>query len=92
MYFPGVQNTAAGFPSMDLFADWLNAHKNEYVSWKPDPQAMTIDNFSLSRSNLEVICISTILPDRDASGKDCEWPSGSNSDSISIAVTNMVSQ
>jgi hypothetical protein len=42
-----------GLVSVDLFADRLNAHKQQYVSWKPDPHAMTVDAFSLSWSNLK---------------------------------------
>ena len=38
---------------VDIFADRLNTHKEKYVSWKPDPRAMTVDAFSLSWRNPE---------------------------------------
>ena len=32
---------------VDLFANRLNAQKQKYVSWKPDPGAMTMDAFTV---------------------------------------------
>ncbi|KAJ8937225.1 hypothetical protein NQ314_011980 [Rhamnusium bicolor] len=36
-----------GTPSIDLFATLLNAKYRRYISWKPDPSALTIDAFTL---------------------------------------------
>lgn len=37
-----------GKPKIDLFASRINAKCNEYISWKPDPDAMTVDAFTVS--------------------------------------------
>ncbi|KAH9634344.1 hypothetical protein HF086_011604 [Spodoptera exigua] len=40
--------TVLGEPEIDLFASRTNAKCISYVSWKPDPEAMNIDPFTLS--------------------------------------------
>ena len=42
-----------GTCSVDLFEDRLNTQKQDYMSWKPDPHAMTVDACSLSWSDLK---------------------------------------
>lgn len=37
-----------GNPEIDLFASRTNAKCNQYISWKPDPDAITIDAFTIS--------------------------------------------
>ena len=39
-----------GVPNIDLFASRLNAQVETFVSWKPDPQSLHIDAFSISWS------------------------------------------
>lgn len=42
-----------GQPQIDLFASRTNAKCHEYVSWKPDPDAINVDAFTISwRSKL----------------------------------------
>ena len=48
-----------GSCAVDFFADRLNIHKEKYVSWKPDPHAMTVDAFSSSWRNLEAYTFPT---------------------------------
>ena len=43
-----------GKPDIDLFASRLNAKHNNYVSWKPDPNASFVDAFSASWSDLKI--------------------------------------
>lgn len=40
-----------GMPEIDLFASRLNFQCKPYVSWRPDPEAIAIDAFSLDWSN-----------------------------------------
>jgi hypothetical protein len=42
--------TRFGTPDVDLFASRLNAQLDTFVSWRPDPDAMAIDAFSLDWS------------------------------------------
>jgi len=35
------------YPDVDLFASILNKQLNKYVSWFPDPKAVTPDAFSI---------------------------------------------
>ncbi|KAJ8946763.1 hypothetical protein NQ314_008803 [Rhamnusium bicolor] len=37
-----------GVPSTDLFATKLNAKSRRYISWKPDPDSLVIDAFTVS--------------------------------------------
>ena len=37
-----------GKPDIDLFATRLNSKLPKYVSWKPDPGSVSIDDFSIS--------------------------------------------
>lgn len=37
-----------GLPEIDLFASRLNAQLSRYVSWLPDPNAESVDAFSLN--------------------------------------------
>lgn len=37
-----------GQPEIDLFASRINAKCNEYVSWKPDPDTINVDSFTIS--------------------------------------------
>ena len=37
-----------GSPKIDMFASRLNYQTLPYVAWKPDPQAMAIDAFTLN--------------------------------------------
>ena len=37
-----------GRPEVDLFANRLNHHLDNYMSWKPDPQASAVDAMSVS--------------------------------------------
>jgi len=37
-----------GTPSIDLFASRLNYQLKPFVSWRPDPEAMVIDAFSIN--------------------------------------------
>jgi hypothetical protein len=36
-----------GKPTMDLFASRLNCQISQFASWKPDPDAVVIDAFSI---------------------------------------------
>jgi hypothetical protein len=38
-------------PTMDLFASRLNCQISKFTSWKPDPDAVVIDAFSIPWSN-----------------------------------------
>lgn len=40
-----------GKPTMDLFASRLNCQISKFASWKPDPDAVVIDAFSIPWSN-----------------------------------------
>lgn len=40
-------------PDVDLFASRLNAKTVNYVSWHPEPDAMAVDAFTISWSNLK---------------------------------------
>lgn len=40
--------TTFGEPTVDLFASRTNAKCKTYVSWRPDPDAMTVDAFTLN--------------------------------------------
>ena len=40
-----------GKPEVDLFASRLNHKLDRFVSWKPDPQAIAVDAFSLDWAN-----------------------------------------
>lgn len=44
--------TAFGEPEIDLFASRTNAKCETYVSWRPDPDAITVDAFTLSWKNM----------------------------------------
>jgi hypothetical protein len=39
------------YPGVDLFASRLNKQLDKYVSWFPDPKAVTSDAFSICWSN-----------------------------------------
>ena len=41
---------------VDLFASRVNAQLKSYVSWRPDPDAMDVDAFTLNWSNFRVFC------------------------------------
>lgn len=41
--------------SIDLFADRLNCHVNRFISWRPDPEALSVDAF-LWPWNSERLC------------------------------------
>ncbi len=41
------------FPDVDLFASRLNHQVDNYVSWTPDPDSMSVDAFSVSWSNIK---------------------------------------
>ena len=41
-----------GTPDIDLFASRLNAKLPQYVSWKPEPDAVAIDAFTRLLSSL----------------------------------------
>jgi len=36
-----------GLPDIDLFANAINKQLKNYVSWKPDPEALAIDAFTI---------------------------------------------
>ena len=42
-----------GRPSIDLFASRLNAQVEQFVSWRPDPDAVAVDAFSLDWAKFE---------------------------------------
>ena len=46
-----------GYPEIDLFASRLNAKCNQYVSWKPDPDACHIDAFTLDWSCFNLVYV-----------------------------------
>ena len=52
-----------GQPEIDLFASRLNHQFTPYVSWRPDPEAMAIDAFSLNWSNkfLYIFCPFSVI-------------------------------
>lgn len=37
-----------GEPEIDLFASRTNAKSSQYISWKPDPDAITVDAFTIN--------------------------------------------
>ena len=37
-----------GKPDIDLFASRINHHLSNYVSWRPDPGAKTVEAFSIN--------------------------------------------
>ena len=37
-----------GMPHIDLFASRLNYQLKPYISWKPDPEAMEVDAFTIA--------------------------------------------
>ena len=41
-----------GLPEIDMFASRLNKQIERFVSWKPDPEAVSIDAFSISWKNM----------------------------------------
>ena len=41
------------FPDVDLFASRRNHQVDNYVSWTPDPDSMSVDAFSVSWSNIK---------------------------------------
>ena len=41
---------------VDLFASRVSAQLNSYVSWRPDPDAMDVDAFTLNSSNFRAFC------------------------------------
>lgn len=45
-----------GQPDIDLFASRINAKCDTYVSWKPDPDAITIDAFTFSWHHYYFYC------------------------------------
>ena len=40
-------------PVIDLFASCINKQTHKYISWKPDPDSIGIDAFTLSWSNID---------------------------------------
>lgn len=56
-----------GSPDIDMFATRLNKQIEEFVSWKPDPDAIAIDAFSVNWSNQYVYafppfrCVNQVL-------------------------------
>lgn len=43
-------------PDIDLFASRLNKQYNKYVAYKPDPEAMAVDAFTLSWAKMNFYC------------------------------------
>ena len=41
---------------VDLFASRVNAQLKSYVSWRPDPDAMDVDAFTLNWSSFRAFC------------------------------------
>ena len=41
---------------VDLFASRVNAQLKSYVSWRPDPDAMAVDAFTLDWSKCRAFC------------------------------------
>lgn len=50
-YFQKILNQF-GTPDIDLFASKLNSKCQNYVSWKPDPDSVAIDSFTIPWTNL----------------------------------------
>ena len=48
-----------GTPELDMFASRLNKQIDRFVSWKNDPEAESIDAFSLNWSGIYFLCLST---------------------------------
>ena len=44
-----------GLPSIDMFASCLNKQVDQFVSWKPDPDAIAVDSFSLNWAKYNLI-------------------------------------
>ena len=63
---------------VDLFASRVNAQLKSYVSWRPDPDAMAVDVFTLDWSKFRAFCfppfslISRVLQTLDLSGRVCD--------------------
>ena len=62
---------------VDLFASRVNAQLKSYVSWRPDPDAMAVDAFTLDWSKFRAFCfppfslISRVLQTLDLCLAEC---------------------
>ena len=63
---------------VDLFASRVDAQLKSYVSWRPDPDAMAVDVFTLDWSKFRAFwfppfsLISRVLQTLDLSGRVCD--------------------
>ena len=63
---------------VDLFASRVNAQLKSYVSWRPDPDAMAVDAFTLDWSKCRAFCfpsfslISRVLQTLDLYQAECD--------------------
>ena len=79
-----------GNPTLDLFASHVNYQIHRYISWNPDPKALTIDAFSI-KWNTEFYYTSFQLA-REGDNKIIQRQNKSNCSYTQIAHATLVPQ
>ena len=77
--------------SVDLFASRLNFQLPHYISWRPDPQAMTNGCVFSGLERPPGVCLPSICPNRQMPTEDTTGGVNSGINSPSVAIPVMVS-
>ena len=80
-----------GEADIDLFADRLTTQKKVYVSWKPDPKALTTDAFTMQWADQKNLCVPSILPGGSLPSQSSKGSGISHVDCASLASSDVVS-
>ena len=83
-----------GEADIDLFADRLTTQKKVYVSWKPDPKALTTDAFTMQWADQNMYittCVPSTLSGGSLPSQSSKGSGISHVDCASLASSDVVS-
>ena len=85
--------TLWGTVSVDLFASRLNYQLKPFMSWRPDPEAMAIDAFSLDwREQYFYALISSFFPNKQGTSESGTGPEPGHNHCTNVEHSSLVPQ